>query len=271
MTAREPFVDNERSGRADGDASRSRGEGAQRHHQANRRCGHCLDAAGNHEPGPRDLTPGNVQRCCQYGCAYRSVRGRCNDRRQRRRLNAIPHARGDGAHTAWCIAGERSCDEERERHAAEQDRLRDEIEATQDHTEKAEDVEQRAQRAWSSSRTENLTSPRVIWPSSERTCQRSFQRPLCVACARPASTPAEPSGASAMTISDPSGRCRLRRERWRSIWLLNSSLISSSPRATVAFIAGSAATTIACACAMPVDTATMAADTPSRITNASTA
>jgi len=41
-------------------------------------------------------------------------------------------------------------------------RLRDEVEATQDHAEKAEDVEQRAQRARSSSRTKNLTSPRVI-------------------------------------------------------------------------------------------------------------
>src|ERR1700676_2446673 len=271
MTAREPLVENERCGRADGDASRRGGRGTQRHHKANGRCGHGLDAAGNHEPCPRDLTPGCLQRRRQNRRACRGVRGRRNDRRQRRPLNAMPHVRGNGAHLARCIAGERSCDEQRERHAAAQARPRDEVEATQDHAEKAEDVEQRAQRARSSSRTKNFTSPRVIWPSSERTCQRSFHAPLSVACACPPSTPAGPSGASAMTNSDPSGRWRLRRERLRSIWLLKSSLISSSPCATVEFIAGCAATTIACARAMPGDTAMTAADTPSRIAKDSTA
>src|SRR5438105_6264040 len=270
MTAGEPLVENERRGGADGDASRRGGHGAQRHRDANRRSGQCLDGAGDHEPGPRHLTPGSFQRRRQHSRAYRGVRGRRNDRRQRRPLNAKPHARGNGAQLARCIARKRSCDEQRERHAAQQDRLRDEVEATQDHAEKAEDVEQRAQRARSSSRTKNLTSPRVIWPSSERTCQRSFQLPLSVACACPASTPAGPSGASAMIISDPSGRCRLRRERLRSIWLLKSSLISSSPRATMEFIAGSVYMMITCARAMPGDSAMTAADTPSRIASAST-
>src|ERR1700681_4306653 len=250
MTAREPLVENERSGPPDGNASRRGGPGT---------------------PRPRDFTPRCLQRRRQNRRACSGVRGRRNDRRQLRPLNAMPHVRGNGAHLARCIAGERSCDEQRERHAAEQDRLRDEIEATQDHAEKTEDVEQRAQRARSSSRTENLTSPRVMWPSSERTCQRSFQRPLSVACVCPASTPDGLSGASAMTNSDPSGRCRLRRERLRSIWLLKSSLISSFPCATVEFIAGCAATTMACARAMPGDSAMTAADKISRIANASTA
>ena len=49
-----------------------------------------------------------------------------------------------------------------EGHAAKQNGLRHQLEAMQNNTEQAEEVNQRAQRAPAASRTEKSTSPRVM-------------------------------------------------------------------------------------------------------------
>jgi hypothetical protein len=144
--------------------------------------------------------------------------------------------------------------EQHERHAADQHRLRHEIEPVEDEAEKAEQVEQRSQGVTTLSRTEKLTSPRVMCPSTDSTCQLSFQRPAMVACTRPASTFGGAVGTSTTVASAPSGRCRLNRERCPSMRVLNSSLTSSSPGPTIEFMAGRAATITACAPALPQTT-----------------
>src|SRR5207244_3220980 len=84
---------------------------------------------------------------CATGVGQDRGRDDRNDRRQRSSADDAPASSEDATEAALLhIARKRSCDECGESHAAQQDRLRYEIEAAQDNAEKAEDFEQCAQR-----------------------------------------------------------------------------------------------------------------------------
>ena len=67
--------------------------------------------------------------------------------------------------------GERTRQQRQEQHAAERDRLRQDGQAVDDDGEVAEQVDQQVHA--SGTVTVKATSPRVMWPSTASTCQRS--------------------------------------------------------------------------------------------------